>query len=128
MRILVCGSRDWKDAGSIRAAIFDQVNTWSYDGDIELIHGDCPTGADSMVKAIAVEQEPHYKVTPYPANWGKYGKPAGPIRNQAMVDSKPDLCLAFTKSLLRPDGRTTGTFDCVQRCVLAGIEVRIFSR
>lgn len=53
----------------------------------------------------------------YPADWEQYGKAAGPIRNQRMLDEgKPDLVIAF------PGG--TGTADMVRRAKAAGIEVR----
>ncbi len=42
-------------------------------------------------------------------NRKELGKAGGPVRNQAMVDSGADLCLAF------PDNKSIGTWDCVQR-------------
>jgi hypothetical protein len=56
-------------------------------------------------------------VETHEADWKRYGKAAGGIRNQRMVDSKPDGVLAF------PGGK--GTEDCVRRAVKAGISVRI---
>lgn len=55
------------------------------------------------------------KATPFPAKWSTYGNAAGPIRNQEMVDTKPDIVVAF------PGG--TGTADAVRRARSAGIEV-----
>ena len=46
---------------------------------------------------------------------GESGKAGGPIRNQRMVDSGADLCLAFTM----PDSK--GTWDCVRKARAAGI-------
>lgn len=52
----------------------------------------------------------------FPADWRKYGKSAGPLRNQQMIDEgKPDLVVAF------PGG--TGTADMVRRAKAAGIRV-----
>lgn len=52
----------------------------------------------------------------YPADWPRYGKAAGPMRNQQMVDEgKPDVVLAF------PGGR--GTADMVRRAKAAGVRV-----
>lgn len=34
----------------------------------------------------------------FPANWSELGKAAGPIRNRAMVNTAPDLCLAFIRN------------------------------
>ena len=54
----------------------------------------------------------------YRADWKTYGRRAGVIRNQQMVDAKPDFCVAF------PGGR--GTADMVKRCYNAGITVWSF--
>lgn len=53
----------------------------------------------------------------YPANWLKYGRMAGAMRNQQMLDEEEvDLVVAF------PGGK--GTADMVRRARAAGIEVR----
>ena len=50
------------------------------------------------------------------ADRAKYGRAAGPIRNQQMLDEgRPTLVVAF------PDGR--GTADMVRRARSAGVEV-----
>lgn len=53
------------------------------------------------------------------AEWDKYGKPAGPRRNQIMVDRNPQVCLAYHPDLTK----SKGTKDCVKRALLAGIPV-----
>lgn len=49
-------------------------------------------------------------------DWNKHGRAAGPIRNQQLIDLKPDLVVAF------PGGK--GTADCVAKAEKAGITVR----
>lgn len=78
-----------------------------------LYHGDCPTGADRVAKAWAIRRGHEHK--PFEAKWESYGKLAGPMRNQQMIDAKPVLLVAF------PGG--DGTADCVARAMLAGIPV-----
>jgi hypothetical protein len=52
----------------------------------------------------------------FPADWEKYGKAAGPIRNQQiLVEGKPDLVVAFQ------GGR--GTANMVSRAQQAGVPV-----
>ena len=52
----------------------------------------------------------------YPAQWDVYGRRAGPIRNQEMIDEgKPDGVVAF------PGGK--GTADMVRRAEAAGLKV-----
>ena len=55
-------------------------------------------------------------VEEYPADWKKYGKSAGPLRNQRMIDEgKPDLVVAF------PGG--VGTADMISRAKAYNISV-----
>lgn len=77
-----------------------------------LVHGGA-TGADTLCARLWTEQG--WPVEPHPADWMKYGKIAGPIRNQEMVDSGLDLLVAF------PGG--AGTADMVRRAELAGVKV-----
>lgn len=52
----------------------------------------------------------------YPADWEKYGKSAGYIRNQQMLDEgKPDYVIAF------PGG--AGTKNMKERAIKAGVPV-----
>jgi len=62
-----------------------------------------------------------YEVTEsiHAANWGDFGKAAGPIRNREMAQAGADLCLAF------PLGESRGTWNCVNECKKAGIPVKV---
>jgi hypothetical protein len=114
-RILVTGSRNWSDRNLIIATLkrYDDTHT-------TLVSGACPTGAD-----LIAEQEAErfgWNIERHPANWDKYGKSAGPRRNQEMVDAGADICLAFPL----PDSR--GTWDCTRRAIAANIPVIIQGR
>ena len=98
MRILVTGSRDWNQPDVIARALLD---TWLENDrpnlkDVILVEGECPTGADAMAKVVAFRQG--MTVEPHPADWVKYGKRAGPARNQEMVGLGADVCLAFIRN------------------------------
>lgn len=114
-RVLVTGSRAWSDIEAIR---FAMIAAWSCMGRPTLVTGGCPTGADAIAEDIA--RELAWSIERHPANWATYGKKAGPIRNQAMVDLGADICLAF------PVGGSRGTRDCVRRARKAGIPVRVW--
>jgi hypothetical protein len=114
-RVLVTGSRDWRKRRTIYGAL-SRIVTSVRQGRLVVIHGACPTGADAIAdewaKVVwAADPEPH------PADWKQYGKAAGPIRNQAMVDLGADICLAFIRNGSR------GTKDCADRAEKAGIPV-----
>jgi hypothetical protein len=117
VRIIFTGSRKWTGVyGEARVgevlinleAFCAVINT-----PLVIIHGDCPEGLDTIVERWAVRRG--YVPEQYPAKWDVYGKAAGPIRNQDMVNDGADMCLGFPL----PDSR--GTVDCMRRARLAGI-------
>jgi hypothetical protein len=60
----------------------------------------------------------------YPANWFKFGKAAGPKRNQEMLNKeRPDFVLAFHNDI----GNSRGTKDMVNRAHKARIPVHLHS-
>jgi hypothetical protein len=116
MKILITGDRNWTDVEVIRSAL---VDIEFKPGDA-LVHG-AARGADSIAASIA--QEMNGNVLPFPANWEKYGRAAGAIRNQQMLDENPDIdvVLAF-----HPDiKQSKGTKDMVTRCYKKGLRILI---
>ena len=73
-------------------------------------------GADLLGKRWAMEHRiPIHK---FPADWVRFGKSAGPKRNQQMADHATHL-VAFW------DGRSSGTKDMIDRATTAGLQIRI---
>jgi len=62
---------------------------------------------------------------PHPADWNRYGKRAGPIRNQEMLDSGLDLVLAFVN---KPLAWSRGTNDMVTRAKKEGLPVYVIEK
>ena len=112
MKVLICGSRHVEDTVD-NMLVVEEAMTLYCPNINEVIHGGA-AGIDDIAGQIATGRE--LKVTCFAANWGKYGKAAGPIRNQQMIDQKPDLVLAF----IGP--KSKGTKDTIQRAKRAGIE------
>ncbi len=106
--IVAVTGRDYADIETVRRALSALDPAPSL-----VIHG-AATGADSLAAKIAAELG--IPAEAHPADWTKYGRAAGPIRNQEMVARKPDLLLAF------PGGR--GTEDMKRLALDAGIPVR----
>lgn len=118
-RILVTGSRDWDDWETIVDGIsFVQAIYSNENENITLVVGRCPTGADYIAERLAVLLG--WEIEPHPADWDKYGKAAGPIRNKEMVDSGADMCIAF------PKGASRGTRGCIKLAMEAGIHCEIW--
>lgn len=115
MRVLVTGSRTWTDEVAVIAALEAAVEEF---GPITVVHGGCPTGADSMAHRWAKEHDVAVEV--HLAQWELQGRAAGPIRNKKMVDSGVGLCLAF----LNPASR--GAVGCAGMAHKAGVPTRRF--
>jgi hypothetical protein len=106
-RVGVTGGRDFNDADLLDATLSQHCAA----GDI-LVHGNA-VGADR--DAALWFYDKGLPTEPHNADWGRFGKAAGPIRNQEMVDSGLDLLIAFS------GGR--GTADMVRRARAAGVVV-----
>jgi YspA, cpYpsA-related SLOG family len=118
VRILVCGDRNWKDGSligrtidNLRASV--QINS--------IVEGGAP-GADKLARQHAIKVG-IFVIEVLP-DWRTYGKAAGNIRNQKMLDDyRPDMVLAFHDDI----GNSKGTADMMDRAEKAGIEVKLFS-
>lgn len=123
MRVLICGDRNWTDVRRIGNFLIEltRANTPQYRGhDITIIHG-AARGADTIAGVLA--EWMGLKVEAYPADWEQYKRAAGPIRNQQMLASGIDLCIAFHNYI----ENSKGTADMVHRCTLAGVETRVLT-
>jgi hypothetical protein len=88
-RILVCGSRDWEDPALIRQVLDEQVQLRPHD---VIIQGGC-RGADRMAAMVA--RTMGATIETYPADWRRNGRAAGPQRNILMLNTHPNLIVAF---------------------------------
>lgn len=110
MKILVCGSRHFNDFPELMK-VLDRYDI------TEIIEGEAE-GADRLARLYGEYLD--IPVRAFPAEWDKYGKSAGPIRNrQMLVEGKPDLCIAFRG----PNSR--GTQNMINQARKAGIETKV---
>jgi YspA, cpYpsA-related SLOG family len=108
MRVLVCGGRKYNNSIKIE----EVLSQYKIDC---LIEGGA-WGADYHAAQYAHK----YGIwnEKYPAEWARYGKSAGMIRNRQMLtEGKPELVIAF------PGGQ--GTANMVQCAIDAGVTVRV---
>ncbi|GIH26037.1 hypothetical protein Aph01nite_43470 [Acrocarpospora phusangensis] len=94
LRVLVTGSRTWKDVLMLAAVLLD---TW-HDAvmlgvNILWVHGDCEQGADSIADALLCSWG--FKPERHPADRHRWGRSAFTKRDEEMVDAGAHLCLAF---------------------------------
>ena len=114
MRILVCGDRNWIDRECITRELLRYPNT-------SIIVQGCCRGADRMAAESAKMLHLHYEG--YPADWERYGRAAGPIRNKQMLDTGIHLVLCFHNDI----GNSKGTANMMKQAIACGIEVKIIT-
>lgn len=112
MRLLICGDRDWSDWDAVERVVEELKPDVVIQGDAR--------GADTIAAEVA--EALGIKVLSFPANWERYGRGAGHIRNQQMLDlGKPDRVVAFHANI----DKSKGTKDMVARARKAGIPTEV---
>ncbi len=116
-RIIAAGSRGFHDYGLLCATL-DAITAEIPDG-IEIVSGHAQ-GADTLGERYARARGFRLKI--FPADWSRYGRSAGMIRNQQMIDyARKESALA----VFFWDGVSRGTLDTIRRARHAGIDTRI---
>lgn len=88
MRTIIAGGRDYQFTEADRKFLDSIKNTIT-----EVVNGKA-SGADSC--AVVWAHENRIPVTFFPAVWRKYGKAAGPIRNEQMaIYASEGQCILF---------------------------------
>lgn len=114
IKLLVTGGRDYDN----QERVFQVLDKIHAEKKItELCHG-AARGADSLADRWAQERSVTCQSFPVTgAQWNTYGKAAGVLRNQQMLEEfSPDLVVEF------PGG--SGTQDMVKRAKRRGVPVR----
>ena len=88
MKLAIVGCRDYND----KKFIFDTIMQHFEITDINLIISGGASGVDTLAEQFAITHD--IELCVYKADWAKYGKAAGPIRNKLIVE-KSDVVIAF---------------------------------
>jgi hypothetical protein len=113
LRVLLTGDRAWVDREVVREVL------GLFPPGTEILVGDCPTGLDRMALGLACEMGMRRRT--FAADWHLHGLAAGPLRNKAMLDARPDMVVAFHRDLKR----SKGTKDCVNQAVRRGLPIHL---
>ena len=115
MRIVVAGSREFTDYNVAEAFIDQCITPANGDSSLIFISGGC-RGADKIGEMYAKSHG--FQIEVFPADWEKYGRKAGPIRNRQMAQAA-DMVICFW------DGKSKGTKSMIECAVRAGKAVMI---
>jgi len=110
MNTIIAGSRNFCDYECL-ARVMARV---SQEVDVTCVISGCARGADTLGEEWANKRG--LPVMRYPADWGKYGRAAGPRRNAEMAEVG-DVLVAFLSEGSR------GTADMIHRARMAGMIV-----
>lgn len=103
-RIVVAGCRNYKNYFKISRELKKYINNLGDDCEIIIVSGGA-SGVDALGEKFAKKH--NFKVERYPAEWEKYGRSAGPIRNSKMAQAA-DGVIAFW------DGKSRGTKNMIE--------------
>lgn len=113
MRLLICGDRNWSDGNVIREVIEKFKPELIIEGEAR--------GADTLARLSA--NTLGIETLKFPADWEKYGRAAGPIRNSQMLkEGNPDVVVGFHYKV----DESKGTRDMLTRAKKSGKPTFIF--
>lgn len=124
-RIIIAGGRDFVFISMLEESLDEYIEKLSEDAKrrITIISGGA-VGADTLGERYAKERG--YSLIQFPANWDKYGKRAGYIRNAemakyAVADGSYGVLFAFW------DCESKGTKNMIETAEKYGLEVNVVS-
>ena len=114
-RLVVAGVRYFDDYPKLSDAIDEYIKPYADKKSIIIVSG-CAEGADKLGERYANEH--NMRIERYPAKWDKYGKAAGPLRNERMAEVA-DAVIVFW------DGESKGTKSMIDCAKQANIPCKI---
>ena len=112
MNVGVVGSRSFNDYPLLEKTLNNIIENKE---DVTIVSGGA-SGADSWAEVYSIKHNCQLKV--FEAEWDKYGKKAGMIRNKTIVEES-DLIVAFW------DGQSKGTANTIQEAKKQNVDVKI---
>jgi len=111
LKTIIAGSRAITDP----AVLDDAISASSFDI-TEVVSGTAP-GVDSLAETWAAQNG--IPVKQFPADWNRYGRKAGPIRNTEMAGYAEALIAVW-------DGRSKGSRNIIQLARRRGLKVFVY--
>ena len=103
-KVIIAGSRNFEDYSVAREFIQSTIDSVTESKSVIIISGGC-RGADKLGERYAIENGLDLEV--FKADWARYKKAAGPIRNREMVLAS-DVVICFW------DNKSKGTRSLIE--------------
>lgn len=94
-KVIIAGSREFDNYDMLKEKCDKILSRKVNEGEEIVIVSGTAKGADTLGEKYAEERG--YKIERYPANWDKYGKRAGYLRNKKMAEVS-NACIVFLSS------------------------------
>lgn len=94
-KVIIAGSREFDNYDMLKEKCDKILSRKVNEGEEIVIVSGTARGADTLGEKYAEERG--YKIERYPANWDKYGKKAGYLRNKKMAEVS-NACIVFLSS------------------------------
>lgn len=111
-KVIVAGSRTFNDYGLLKEKLDYYLSNYK---NVEIVSGTAK-GADQYGERYAKEKG--FSIKKFPAQWDKYGKKAGYLRNKQMAEYA-DALVAFW------DGKSKGTKIMIDLAKQYGLQIRV---
>lgn len=102
--VAIVGSRSFNDYDVFKMGVKSAINDWGLTLDSVVIVSGGARGADTLAKRFALES--NLSMIVFEADWTKYGRSAGPIRNKQIVN-EADFVIAFPSASGSPGTKST---------------------
>lgn len=112
-KVIIAGGREFKDYDTLRSYCDHCLKNQT---EVEIVSG-CANGADKLGERYAMERG--YAVAKFAADWNRFSKRAGYIRNTEMGEYA-DALIAFW------DGESKGTKHMIDIANNLNLKVRIY--
>lgn len=115
-KVIVAGSRNFENYALLKSTMDVLLKLKIEQGEeIVIVCGEAH-GADALGKRYASERG--FAVLSFPADWRRFGKKAGVIRNRQMAEAA-NACVCFW------DGESRGTANMIEEARRRGLPLRV---
>jgi predicted Rossmann fold nucleotide-binding protein DprA/Smf involved in DNA uptake len=112
MKVIIAGSRSIVDYEIVRKAIEESKFN------IDIVVSGCARGVDTFGEQWAIEN--NIKIEKHPADWNRYGKRAGYLRNEEMAKVADALIAVW-------DGESNGTAHMIKLALKYKLKIFIYT-
>ena len=117
-KVIICGGREYSDFELLSKTCDYYLSHKINSGEEVIIISGCAKGADTLGERYAMSRG--LKIMKFPADWNKYGKKAGFIRNEEMA-KEGNACIAF----LSRKGENKGTRMMISLASVYNLPTRV---